>query len=58
LLARWLGRMMEAGKRGKAVLGRVLIVVGSLVLSGGDKLTDGGIITVSTDCLIEASTAF
>lgn len=50
--------MMEAGKRGKAVLGRVLIVVGSLVLSGGDKLTDGGIITVSTDCLIEASTAF
>ncbi len=58
LLARWRGRMMKAGGRGKAVLGGVLMVVGLLVFTGGDKLMEGAIIAVSPDWLIEASTTF
>ncbi len=57
LLARWRGRMMQAGKRGKSVLGGILMAVGLLVFTGGDKLIEGAIITVSPDWLIEASTA-
>ncbi len=56
LLARWRGRMMKAGGRGKSVLGGVLMVVGLLVFTGGDKLMEGAIIAVSPDWLIEAST--
>lgn len=57
LLARWRGRLIHAGGRGKAVLGGVLTVVGLLVFTGGDKLIEGAIISVSPDWLIEASTA-
>jgi cytochrome c-type biogenesis protein len=57
LLNRWRSRLMQAGGRGKAVLGGVLMVVGLLVVTGSDKLIEGAIIAVSPDWLIEASTA-
>ncbi|HEV7234182.1 MAG TPA: cytochrome c biogenesis CcdA family protein [Sphingorhabdus sp.] len=57
LLQRWRGRLMQAGGRGKVVLGGVLMVVGLLVFTGGDKLIESAIIAASPDWLIEASTA-
>ena len=36
-LIRWRGRLLDAGKSGKLVLGGLLVVVGLLILSGLDK---------------------
>jgi cytochrome c biogenesis protein CcdA len=36
-LSRWRGRLMEAGKGGKALLGALLIAIGLLVATGLDK---------------------
>ena len=36
-LSRWRGRLMEAGKGGKVLLGGVLIAIGLLVATGLDK---------------------
>lgn len=57
LLSRWRGRLMQAGQRGKTVLGGVLAVVGVLIFTGGDKLLEGAVIALSPDWLIDASTS-
>jgi len=57
LLSRWRGRLMQAGGRGKSVLGGILMIVGLLIFTGGDKLIEGTVIAASPDWLIEASTA-
>jgi cytochrome c-type biogenesis protein len=57
LLSRWRGRLMQAGGRGKMVLGSVLAVVGVLIMTGGDKIVEGAIIAASPDWLIDASTS-
>jgi cytochrome c-type biogenesis protein len=57
LLSQWRGRLMQAGGRGKRVLGGVLAVVGLLIFTGGDKMIEGAVIAVSPDWLIDASTS-
>ena len=55
---RWRGRLMEAGKGGKAVLGGVLIAVGLLVATGLDKTLETVLVEASPDWLTQLTTRF
>jgi cytochrome c-type biogenesis protein len=57
LLARWRGRLMTAGGTGKHVLGGLLMVVGVLIVTGGDKLIEGAIVASSPDWLVDLTTS-
>ena len=57
LLAQWRGRMMSAGGTGKRVLGGLLMVVGMLIMSGGDKLIEGVLVSASPDWLVDLTTS-
>ena len=57
LLARWRGRLMTAGDAGKQVLGGLLMVVGVLIFTGGDKLVEGVLVAASPDWLVDLTTA-
>ena len=57
LISRWRGRMMSAGSTGKRALGGLLVVVGLLVITGGDKLVEGALVSASPDWLIDLTTA-
>ena len=57
LLARWRGRLMTAGGAGKQVLGGLLMVVGVLIFTGGDKLVEGVLVAASPDWLVDLTTA-
>ena len=57
LLARWRGRLMTAGGAGKQVLGGLLMVVGVLIFTGGDKLVEGVFVAASPDWLVDLTTA-
>ena len=54
---RWRGNLMQAGSGGKRVLGMVLAVVGVLIISGGDHLVEGLIVTASPDWLVDLTTS-
>lgn len=58
LLKRWRGRLMSAGGNGKRILGGLLAVVAVLILTGGDHIAEGLILSVSPQWLINATTAF
>lgn len=55
-LGRWRGRMMQAGGKGKAILGGLLVFVGVLILTGGDHLIEGLLIQISPDWLTDLTT--
>jgi len=57
LLARWRGRLMQAGSGGKYVLGGLLAVVGVLILTGGDHLIEGVLVSITPDWLNDLTTA-
>jgi cytochrome c-type biogenesis protein len=57
LLRRWRGRLMSAGGNGKRILGGLLAVVAVLILTGGDHLIEGAVLTVSPQWLIDATTS-
>lgn len=57
LLAKWRGRLLSAGGTGKRVLGGLLVVVGLLIVTGGDKLVEGALVTVSPDWLVDLTTS-
>ena len=57
LLAKWRGRMLSAGGTGKRVLGGLLVVVGLLIVSGGDKLVEAALVTASPDWLVDLTTS-
>ena len=57
-LLRWRGRLAEAGRGGKTVLGVLLIVVGLAILSGFDKRLETAIIDVSPAWLTELTTRY
>ncbi len=57
LLARWRGRLMTAGGAGKQVLGGLLMLVGVLIFTGGDKLVEGVLVAASPDWLVDLTTA-
>jgi cytochrome c-type biogenesis protein len=55
---RWRGRLMEAGKGGKAVLGSLLIAIGLLVATGLDKTLETILVDASPDWLTQLTTRF
>ena len=57
-MMRWRGRLMEAGKGGKMLLGAVLIAVGLLVGSGADKQLEAFLVDASPDWLTQLKTQY
>jgi cytochrome c-type biogenesis protein len=57
-LMRWRGRLMDAGKSGKLVLGGLLVVLGLLILSGLDKRLETLIVEASPAWLTEITTRY
>jgi len=57
LLQRWRGSMIQAGSGGKRILGSVLVVVGLLIVSGGDHLVEGLLVNVTPDWLADLTTS-
>ena len=57
-LSRWRGRLMEAGKGGKVLLGGVLIAIGLLVATGLDKRLETFLVDASPAWLTQLTTQF
>ena len=57
-MQRWRGRMMATGHRGKIMLAVLLILVGTAILLGIDRILEAAILSASPDWLIEWSTRF
>ncbi len=57
LFQRWRGGLMQAGSGGKRVLGTVLAVVGVLIISGGDRVFEGLVVSASPDWLVDLTTS-
>jgi cytochrome c biogenesis protein CcdA len=57
-LSRWRGRLMEAGKGGKVLLGGVLVAIGLLVATGLDKRLETFLVDVSPAWLTRLTTQF
>lgn len=57
LFSRWRGKLMSTGSGGKRVLGWLLAIVGALILTGGDRLIEGGLVLISPDWLIDLTTS-
>lgn len=56
VLARWRGRMMKAGGRGKAVLGALLFIIGIFILTGFDRKIEAFALDHLPDWVTEWST--
>jgi len=56
-LARWRGRLMNAGNGGKKALGGMLIAVGLLIFTNTDRLIEGLILSASPEWLISLTTS-
>ncbi|MDH7971590.1 cytochrome c biogenesis CcdA family protein [Sphingomonas sp. AR_OL41] len=56
-LSRWRGRLMSTGQGGKRVLGALLILVALLILTGGDRMFEGLVVSLSPDWLTDLTTA-
>ena len=52
------GRMMQAGKLGKSILGGLLLLVGLAILSGLDKSFEAWVVRISPDWLNELTTRY
>jgi cytochrome c biogenesis protein CcdA len=57
-LLRWRGRLLEAGRGGKMVLGAVLLAIGILIVSGLDKRLETALVEASPAWLTELTTRF
>ncbi len=57
-LMRWRGRLMDAGKGGKMVLGALLVGVGLLIASGLDKQLETLLVEASPAWLTEITTRY
>jgi len=57
-LSRWRDRMLGAGKSGKAILGGLLIAIGSLVVTGLDKRLEAALVDFSPVWLTTLTTRF
>jgi cytochrome c-type biogenesis protein len=58
VLTRWRGRLLDAGKGGKMVIGSVLLVFGASILSGLDKRVETFLVDLSPAWLTELTTRF
>lgn len=56
-LVRVRGRLLAAGKRGKQVLGGVMLALGVLILTGADKAFEAWVLNVAPDWLVNLTTA-
>lgn len=57
-LKRWRGRMMDAGKTGKLVLGCGVIAVAALILTGMDRALETALVQASPAWLTDLTTRF
>ena len=57
-LGRWRGHLMQAGRRGKLILGGLLVLVGIMILTGLDHIIEGILIELSPEWLTELTTTF
>lgn len=57
-MLRWRGRLMEAGKGGKMLLGALLVAVGLLVATGADKRLETFLVNASPDWLTNLTTRY
>ncbi len=57
-LGRWRGRLMSAGKTGKALLGGAALAVSVLILTGPDRSLETALVTASPDWLTDLTTRF
>jgi cytochrome c-type biogenesis protein len=57
-MMRWRGRLMEAGKGGKMLLGVLLVAVGLLIASGADKRLEAFLVDASPDWLTNLTTRY
>ena len=57
-MQRWKGRMMEAGRGGKTLLGVLLLAIGVLIASGLDKRLETALVDASPDWLTTLTTLF
>ena len=58
VMMRWRGRMMGAGKAGKAALGVGALAVSLLILSGADRSLESALVAASPAWLTELTTRF
>lgn len=56
VMARWRGRLMTAGGNGKRILGGLIVTVGVLILTGGDRLFEGWVVGISPQWLTDLTT--
>jgi cytochrome c biogenesis protein CcdA len=52
------GKLMQAGKTGKALLGAIMVVLAVLILSGTDKLIEAWLVDLSPAWLTQLTTRF
>jgi cytochrome c biogenesis protein CcdA len=57
-LNRWRGRLMEAGKAGKIVLGAGAVAVAAVILSGVDRIVEEKLVAASPAWLVNLTTSF
>ena len=57
-LARWRGRLMSAGNRGKAILGGLILLIGVMILTGLDRKVEAAVLDILPDRVTEWSTMF
>jgi cytochrome c biogenesis protein CcdA len=57
-MQRWRGRLLGAGRRGKVLLGGLLLGIGLMVLTGLDKQLEAALVEVSPDWLTELTTRY
>jgi sulfite exporter TauE/SafE len=52
------GHLLEAGKRGKQILGIVMLILGVAIITGGDKMFESWILSVAPDWLVKLTTSY
>lgn len=57
-MMRWRGRLMEAGKGGKMLLGALLLAVGLLIATGMDKRLEAYLVDISPQWLTNLTTRY
>ncbi len=57
-ILRWRGRLLEAGRGGKMLLGAVLLAIGILIVSGLDKRLEAALVEASPAWLTELTTRY
>ena len=58
VMAQWRDRLLVAGKRAKQALGLLLVGLGALIVSGGDKSLEAALVSASPEWLTQLTTRF